>query len=94
MAYTSATLSMTSEGPLTGAGNTWYYSTADATAVVRAANYISDAGSRGMKVGDLVIVNDTGTSNIYSHRVVTVSTTYPGAADLSDGTVIGTATNT
>lgn len=93
MAYTSSTLSLVSEGPLTGAGQTWYYSTTDASATVDASGYITDGGNRGMKVGDIVIVNDTATPLTTSHRVITVSSTAPGAVDLSNGTTVGLNTN-
>lgn len=94
MAYTAANLSMTSVGPLTGGGQRWRHESADATAAVDTAGFITDGGSRGVKVGDIVEHRDTGTGVITSHRVVSVSATYPGAVDLGDGTVIGATTNT
>lgn len=71
----------------------WTYSSTDATATVDGSGYITNGGALGMKVGDLVIVNDTTNKIMTSHYVVTVSSTYPGAVDLSNGTTIGTATN-
>lgn len=72
----------------------WHYTSADATATVDASGYITNGGDLGMKVGDLVKVFDTATPAITMHRVVTVSATAPGAVNLSDGTVVGSATNT
>jgi len=77
----------------TGAGSVWYYTSADASATVDASGYITNGGNLGMKVGDVVIVNDTGTPLITAHQVISVSTTAPGAVDLSNGTTIGTSTN-
>jgi len=93
MAYTSSTLNLVTESPLTGAGQTWHYTTADAAATVDTSGYITDGGSRGMKVGDIVLVRDTATPLVTSHLVISVSTTYPGAVDLSNGTTVGLNTN-
>jgi hypothetical protein len=71
----------------------WTYSSTDATATVDGSGYITNGGALGMKVGDLVIVNDTTNKIMTSHYVITVSSTYPGVVDLSNGTTIGTATN-
>jgi len=96
MAYsTSAPPRLLLQG-LGGAGpSIWYHTSADATAAVDASGFITNGGALGMKVGDLVLHKDsTAAANATtSHQVVTVSTTYPGAVDLSDGTVIGSATN-
>jgi len=77
----------------TGAGNIWYYSSADAAATVDTSGYITNGGNLGMKVGDVVIVNDTATPLITTHQVISVSSTAPGAVDLSNGTTIGASTN-
>jgi hypothetical protein len=77
-----------------GESSLWTYSTADTAATVDTTGYITNGGALGMKVGDIVNVTVTGTGVITAHRVVTVSATAPGAVDLSDGTVIGSATNT
>ena len=71
----------------------WFYRSADAAATVQAANYITNGGALGMKVGDIVFGEDTNLGITNSYRVVTVSATYPGAVDLSNGTVIGSGTN-
>jgi hypothetical protein len=95
MAYsTSAPPVLTTEGPLTGGGQVWYHSSADATAATDTAGFITNGGDLGMKVGDIVNHQDSGTGVVTTHRVITVSATAPGAVDLSDGVVIGSATNT
>lgn len=71
----------------------WRYTSTDATATVDGSGYITNGGDLGMKVGDTVIVDDTTNGITTSHRVITVSTTAPGAVDLGNGTTIGTATN-
>lgn len=75
---------------------TWLYLEAGITAAnADASGYITDGGSRGMKVGDFVFVQDTGTPYVISgHTVVTVSATYPGAVDLSNGITLGGGSNT
>lgn len=77
-----------------GAGNLWYYTSADAAAVVDTAGYITNGGRLGLKVGDLVQVYNTAGLIHTQHRVVSVSAVEPGAVDLGDGTTVGTATNT
>jgi hypothetical protein len=85
---------LTTLGPIAAAGRRWFYSSADTAATVDTTGYISNGGDLGMKVGDIVDVQVTGTGAITAHRVVTVSSTAPGAVDLGDSTVIGSATNT
>ena len=95
MAYTPANLQCLVQAP--GAGvRIWYHKSADATAAADDASFIADGGSRGMKVGDIVYHKDSTTeaTALTMHKVVTVSSTYPGAVDLSDGTVVGSASNT
>lgn len=93
MAYTAANLTLNSPAPLTGGGQQWRHSSADATAVADASGFITNGGSYGMKVGDILQHTDSGTGVITSHRVVTVNAT-TGAVDLSDGVVVGSGTNT
>lgn len=71
----------------------WQYKSTDASTAVDAAGYIANAGSLGMKVGDLVFVTDSDASPIIvTTHVVTAITS--GAADLSDlGATVG-STNT
>jgi len=73
----------------------WYHTSADATAAADASGFITNGGSLGMKVNDIVYHKDSTTdaTALTMHKVVTVSSTYPGAVDLSDGTVVGSATN-
>jgi len=72
----------------------WYHTAADATGDVDADGYISNGGNLGMKAGDIVYHKDstTAATAISSHKVDSVSTTYPYAVNLSAGTVIGSAT--
>jgi hypothetical protein len=65
----------------------WTYSSTDAAATVDAANYITNGGSLGLKVGDIVFVTDTDASPV----IVTmhqVSATGDGTTDLNDLTTI------
>ena len=73
----------------------WYHASADATAAADASGFITNGGALGMKVNDIVYHKDSTTdaTALTMHKVVTVSSTYPGAVDLSDGTVVGSATN-
>ena len=88
MAYTPATLCLVTEGPLQGAGQQWQYTTADAKTTVDDANYFSstvkseDAFHRGLKVGDIIFVNDTATPMVTIHRVLTCTS---GASTVSAG---------
>lgn len=74
----------------------WFHTSADATAAADASGFITNGGSLGMKVGDIVYHKDSTTdaTALTMHKVISVSTTYPGAVDLSDGTVVGSATDT
>lgn len=57
---------------LYGAGQTWEYVSADPKATVDDAGYITNALALGMKVGDIVVVNDTATPMISLHRLTAV----------------------
>ncbi len=50
----------------------WAYESADTPATVIAAGYIDDGNDKGMRVGDVVLVVDTGTSAT-SHTVTVVA---------------------
>lgn len=65
----------------------WAYESTDDAATVRASGYITNGGQLGMKVGDTVMVTDTDAApnDVYIMSVVTVSSTAPGAVDLTDG---------
>ena len=73
----------------------WHHTSADATAAADDSGFISDGGSRGMKVNDIVYHKDSTTdaTALSMHKVITANAT-TGAVDLSDGTVVGSATNT
>ena len=75
---------------------TWHHTSADATAAVDTAGFITNGTALGMKVNDYVIHKDSTTDATAAtmHKVVSVSDTYPGAVDLGDGTVIASATDT
>lgn len=74
----------------------WYHTSADATAAADTSGFITNGGALGMKVNDIVYHKDSTTTAtaMTMHKVVAVSSTYPGAVDLSDGVVVGSATNT
>ena len=74
----------------------WSYSSTDAAADVDASGYITNGGALGMKVGDFVFVQDTDDAALLTsgHTVVTVSSTYPGAVNLSNGITLGGGSNT
>ncbi len=67
--------------------NIWAYSSTDGAADVDAANYITNGGSLGMKVGDLVFVTDTNASPVVT-TMHQVSATGDGTTDLNDLTTI------
>lgn len=73
----------------------WTYKSLDALTDVRVSGYITNGGALGMKVGDIVFVTDTdaATVAIAVCRVVSVSSTAPGAVDLTDGNTTVTGTN-
>ena len=65
----------------------------NATGDVDADGFFSDAGSRGVKVGDIIRHRNTTTAAAVVesvHIVNTVSSTYPGAANVSVGVTTGT----
>ena len=96
MAYsTSNPPTLVGKGTIKGDNQEWVYRSTDAATTVRVAGYITNGGDLGMRVGDTVKVVDTDASPVAVQlmNVVSVSTTAPGAVDLSDGVAI-TATNT
>jgi uncharacterized protein YwbE len=94
MSYSTSAPPILMTQPVAGI-RTWYHTSADATTAVDASGFITNGGALGMKVNDIVYHDDSTTdaTAITVHKVVTVSSTYPGAVDLSDGTVVGSATN-
>lgn len=91
MAYAQDNLSLLVQGRGT-AVSIWGYRSADAIATVRAAGYISNAKAMGMRVQDLVLVQDTATPTFQFCLVISVNAT-TGVGDLSDGTTVA-QTNT
>lgn len=79
-----------SQGPIDNsqACQLWGYSSADAAATVAGSNYISNGQDLGMALNDLVVVVDTNTPLITTHRVKTLDTATRGVT-LSSGTTVG-----
>jgi len=73
----------------------WTYVSTDAGSdvdtLVTGNGYFSDGQDLGMKVGDLVLVQDT--DNNYATTMHVVSGVTADGADLSDGTSVGSATD-
>ena len=69
----------------------WHYDDDDPLTTVDGDGYFTNGDALGMKVGDIVIHHDLSAQTITSYRVDSV--TAGGAADLADGTVIGSATD-
>ncbi len=92
MAYsTSNPPRMSVPGVGGGTPSVWTYDSADAAAVVRAADYFTNALELGMKKGDIVIQGDSaGAAVAHMYPVLTVDS---DGADLGDGTAID-VTNT
>ena len=67
--------------------NIWTYRSTDAAATVDGANYITNGGSLGMKVGDIVFVTDSDASPPIT-TMHQVSATGDGTTDLNDLTTI------
>lgn len=70
-----------------GAGKIWLYRSTDTASDVDAANYITNGGSLGMSVGDLVFVIDTDASPVIT-TLHQVSATGDGTTDLNNLTTI------
>lgn len=88
MAYsTSNPPALISQGVGGGTVRIWSYKSTDAAAVVDAANYITNGGSLGMQVGDLVFVVDTDATPPIT-TLHQVSATGDGTTDLNDLTTI------
>ena len=93
MAYTPANLHCVMQA-INGV-SIWHHKSADATGDVDAAGFITNGGAIGMKVNDYVIHKDSTTDATAAtmHKVLTVSSTYPGAVNLDAGTVVASATS-
>ncbi len=70
-----------------GAGKMWVYRSTDDAATVDGANYITNGGSLGLAVGDLVFVIDTDASPVIT-TLHQVSATGDGTTDLNNLTTI------
>lgn len=90
MAYDTKNPPMLFANGVGGAARLWLYKSADPIATVNTANYITNGGTLGMKVGDPVLVIDTATPAVH---IAFVNATGDGTTDLSDGLAI-TATDT
>lgn len=95
MAYSTSQPPQLISGPLTGRGKVWFHESADATAAVDTAGFITNGKLLGMGLGDIVFHKDTTAeaNAITSHKVIALSAVND-SVDLSDGVVIGSATNT
>lgn len=92
MAYSTSNPPRLVSQPIAGQ-RVWQYVHTDASATVRVSGYITNGGNLGMKVNDLVLLFDTTNGIVSTLKVATVSSTAPGAVDLADATVVGSATN-
>lgn len=78
-------LNLQSESPLTGAGQTWVYRSADTFATVAVAGYFTDALNRGVKVGDQLLVIDTTTPLNTWARFTVVTAAGTAIAEMTGG---------
>jgi hypothetical protein len=65
----------------------WWYRSTDAATAVDAANYFTNGGSLGLRVGDLIYVTDTDASPVIT-TMHQVSATGDGTTDVNDLTTI------
>jgi len=94
MAYaTTDTLNLLTPASLGAGPRLWYHESADNTAAADADGFITDALARGINAGDLLWHKDTATNIVTSHYVLASTSAPTTAVDLSDGTVIGSGTN-
>lgn len=71
----------------------WWHQSADDGAAADADGFITDGIARGLKVGDIVLHEDTATKIITSHRVFASTTAPTTAVDLGNGTTFCSGTN-
>jgi len=83
MSYSTSNPPVLIGGPLTGAGQRWHYRSTDVATDVDASGYFTNGHALGMRVGDIMTVEDTdtGPNTITIHRVTAV--TAGGAATVS-----------
>lgn len=70
-----------------GPGSVWIYRSEDGSTVVDGANYITNGGSLGMAIGDLVYVVDTTSGSVIT-TIHQVNATGDGTTDLTDATTV------
>lgn len=87
MAYSTSNPPRLIGGDLTGTFQIWAYRSTDASTVVDGANYITNGGSLGMNIGDIVWVTDTDASPPVT-TLHQVSATGDGTTDLNDLTTV------
>lgn len=90
MAYSTANPPAEVWQTVGGGTRMWVYKSADPIATVNTANYITNGGTLGMKVNDVVMVIDTVNALV---DFCVVQATGNGTTDLTDGLRI-TATDT
>ena len=94
MAYaTSDPLVLLTTASLGSGKRIWWHQSADATTAADADGFITDGIARGLKVGDIVLHEDTATKIITAHRVFASTTAPTTAVDLGDGTTFCSGTN-
>jgi hypothetical protein len=93
MAYTTNTLNLLSSGSLdtTTGVQMWGYMSADASGTFTAAGYVTDAGKKGMRLGDIVWITNPAGPSLYV-CLVTAITLGSGRPDQQQYTATGTLT--
>jgi hypothetical protein len=86
MAYTTSNPPNLIAQGIGGVGKVWNYDSTDASTVVDANDFISNAAALGMTVGDAVIITDTDASPPTVGIAYVNSVTAGGAGDLTDAT--------
>ena len=73
MAYASSSLAQISQSLQPAQPSLWMYSGTDSHATTDGASFFSDGATKGMRVGDLVLVWSTGDGTGKIHRVASVA---------------------
>jgi hypothetical protein len=90
MAYSTQNPPMLMANGVGGAMRLWFYKSADPIATVNTANYFTNGGDLGLKVGDPIFVADTVNNTLH---IAFVNATGNGTTDIPDGLAV-TATDT
>lgn len=90
MAYDTKNPPMLFANGVGGAARLWIYKSADPIATVNTANYFTNGGTLGLKVGDPMFVIDTANALVH---IAFVNATGDGTTDVSDGLAV-TSTDT